>query len=262
MWIHFQEFSHDFTKFFIALFAKREDNSTTRCIFVALLTSRDNWSWFRQRHVCCHEKYAKKSVKNVKKSIWRNKTPAQPCLLQQHRRMATRKRLWYWHLPLVMWDICTKLILLAFRNFCENLREWYDWFSCRSNTNAREKCPVSTTDLRICTMASWSACPVVPKQISGLGRNQGETHTLNYLSVATHSQREDVDGPEGTQRSKDFLSIHGEDLAACKSLMIDNRSEFKSYDYKQMQRRMPIIAGIYCSGPSSYDHLWRACVPW
>ena len=48
----------------------------------------------------------------------------------------------------------------------------------------------------------------------------------NYLSVATYSQRMDIYEPEGTRRSTDFLSIHGEDLAAYKSLMIDNRSEF------------------------------------
>ena len=90
---------------------------------------------------------------------------------EQHRRMATRKRLWHSYLPLVMWDIGTRINL-------KKMSEWYDWFSCRSNTNACEKCPVSTTDLRIFTMASWSACPLVPKQISGLGRNQGETYTL------------------------------------------------------------------------------------
>ena len=33
-------------------------------------------------------------------------------------------------------------------------------------------------------------------------------------------------------------------------------------DYLQMQRRVPIIAGTYGSGPSSSDHLWRAGVPW
>ena len=34
---------------------------------------------------------------------------------------------------------------------------------------------------RIYTMASWSTCPLVPKQISGLGRNQGETPAVGPL---------------------------------------------------------------------------------
>ena len=47
----------------------------------------------------------------------------------------------------------------------------------------------------------------------------------NYLSVAIYSQRVDIYEPEGTRRSTEFLSIHGKDLAAYKSLMIDYRAQ-------------------------------------
>ena len=171
---------------------------------------------------------------------------------EQHRRMATRKRLWHSYLPLVMWDIGTRINL-------KKMSEWYDWFSCRSNTNACEKCPVSTTDLRIFTMASWSACPVVPKQISGLGRNQGETYTLiTFLLPYTlngwifMNQKE----PGEVQNFYRFtvrILLHISRWWSTIALRI--------YDYLQMQRRVPIIAGTYGSWPSSSDHLWRAGVP-
>ena len=96
-----------------------------------------------------------------------------------------------------------------------------------------EKCPVSTADLRICTMALWSACPVVPKQISGLGRNQGETHMLISISLSFSSTQE-------------WLGWRW----VCSNLSIEKCPVSTAY------------LRIYGSGPSSSDHLWRAGVPW
>ena len=42
----------------------------------------------------------------------------------------------------------------------------------------------------------------------------------NNIPFATYSQRVDIDEPGGTRRSTNFLSIHGEDLAVNKSLMM------------------------------------------
>ena len=130
------------------------------------------------------KKLCKKSAINVKRSICRDKPLAQSCQQQQHSRMATKKRLWHCHLPLIMWDIGTKLIFSGFgskRNFFKKI-----WVSDMTDFLAGLiPMPLSNVLFQAwtwgyvhCTMASWSACLVVPRQISGLGRNQGKTHKL------------------------------------------------------------------------------------
>ena len=84
----------------------------------------------------------------------------------------------------------------------------------------------------------------------------------NCLSFATCSQRVDIYEPEGTRQSPDFLSIHGEDLAAYKLLMIDNRSKFvttckcrdavqKLLERMALDHHHPIICDALASHESS-----------
>ena len=109
-----------------------------------------------------------------------------------------------------------------------------EWFCCRSNPNALEKCPVSTTDLKDMYNGLVKHIFGGAKTDFWSGQKPRRDTYANYLLKGGCLWTRIC--PERIRRSTDFLSITAEDLAVYKSLT-DNCSEFmttcKSRDSRQ-----------------------------
>ena len=146
---------------------------------------------------------------------------------------ATRKRLWHCHLALDMWDIGRNLIRSKFRNFFLK----FGWMFLTDFLTGPIPMPGNNTRFqlrtwRICTMVSWSTCPLVPKQISGMGRNQGETHTHFTFQLPTFDCRRQcqiVDGQPPAFHCLERPGIVGpggaipQELYGCMHLLLHSR---------------------------------------
>ena len=145
-----------------------------------------------------------------------------------------------------MWDIGRNLICSAFRIFFKIfLGECFcsDWFSYRSNPNARKKCPVSTTDLKDMYDGLVKHMSAGAKTDFWVGQKPRRNAFALYLSTAKFRLQNQLKNrfylPDKDQLNLNgrvlmnqkepgevqiFYRLTAEDLAAYKSLT--NRSEF------------------------------------